>query len=104
VQEQQTGYIQTGWQSFLPPMREGGYRTRALVQILRVGRDSVFPDSALDRPGFYQVKLKIIREINQSHHDSMNPKTALWLSEGYDLPMSHTILKAIEAKLYFKEK
>lgn len=97
--------MKTEWKENLYPLRRGGHRTRAVLEIIpqdRILANVVLVPQQKDGIGFYQLQLKVVREVNYCDHDFMDPKHAVWLADGYDFSAESLLIQEIETGFYLK--
>lgn len=104
VCQKELRYLRSEWKTTLYPLRPGGYRTCVVLKfeiknqltenVLKEGEDI----------GFFQIKVKVLREVNHSTHDFMDPRHAVWLANGYDFNVEALLLQEIESGFYLKSE
>lgn len=111
--------VQTEWQNRLYPLRQGGYRTAIVLQILKKNPGDIpviscpyetsnttvgSAKSQNNSKDYYQIRLKVLREVNHSIHDFMSAQHAIWMDDGYDINFELLLLKDIERELYLESE
>lgn len=99
--DRDSGCWQADWQYTLYPLRAGGQRRQAYWQIVRKPEAT---SAEIQTPrcgpgaGLYQVRLRVVREVNAAVHDFMSERHAVWLGDGCDAAVETRLLEDLMAR------
>ncbi|HEX9794776.1 MAG TPA: hypothetical protein VGC54_12405 [Planctomycetota bacterium] len=82
------GSVSSGWDVELAPYTNRGRRSRAVVEY-----------EPLERPGGWEVRVRVEVDVNVEKHRTLDPVAAEWEEKGYDLERAQTVLYQILAQL-----